>query len=151
MLDDRIEAVPRPSHNLVRELVARHRKLINYFLIGATASLIDVLLFMVIYNLLHAPALVAHSISVPAAVLFSFTINTRHNFKTTDQVWLRMTSFIIVCVIGYAAGFGVIELCKQTGIGANLGKLLSLPIVFVLQYVLNSRITFGALFARLPS
>jgi hypothetical protein len=26
--------------------------------------------------------------------------------------------------------------------GGNIGKLVSLPVVFILQYVLNSRITF---------
>jgi putative flippase GtrA len=136
--------------DLLRDLFVRYQKLITYFVIGVSASLIDVVLFMFIYNVLQAPALVAHSISVPAAVLFSFTINTRHNFKTTDHVWLRMASFVIVCVVGYVAGFGVIELCKQAGVGANIGKLASLPIVFVIQYILNSRVTFGPLFARLP-
>ena len=151
MPDDITETKGGVRPGFLPSLFARHRKLINYFVIGVSASLIDVLLFLFIYNALHAPALVAHSISVPAAVLFSFVINTRHNFKTTDHVWLRMASFVVVCVIGYAAGFGVIELCKQAGIGANLGKIASLPVVFVIQYVLNSRITFGPLFARLPS
>ena len=40
------------------------------------------------------------------------------------------------------SGFGVIELARQQGIDANLGKIISLPVVFALQYVLNSRITF---------
>jgi putative flippase GtrA len=149
MPKDALEAGGRPASDLLRDLFARYRQLIIYFVIGASASLIDVLLFMFIYNAMHAPAIVAHSISVPTAVLFSFVVNTRHNFKTTDHVALRMISFAVVCLIGYAAGFGVIELCKQAGIGANIGKIASLPVVFVIQYVLNSRITFGPLFARL--
>jgi hypothetical protein len=36
----------------------------------------------------------------------------------------------------------MIELCRSVGLGANLGKIFSLPLVFVLQYLLNSRITF---------
>jgi hypothetical protein len=36
----------------------------------------------------------------------------------------------------------VIELCRQQGLDANLGKIISLPVVFAIQYVLNSRITF---------
>jgi putative flippase GtrA len=123
-------------------LYARHQTLIKYFVIGATASAIDVLLFLLLYNVVHTTALVAHSISVPTSVLFSFVVNARHNFKTTDHTALRLVSFVIVCTIGYAAGFGVIELCRSFGMSANVGKILSLPVVFALQYILNSRITF---------
>jgi dolichol-phosphate mannosyltransferase len=122
--------------------LARHQHLIKYLLIGGTASAIDVILFMLIYNLGHTSELVAHSISVPVSVIFSFVVNARHNFKTVDHVALRLLSFVAVCTIGYLSGFGVIELCRQQGLDANLGKIISLPVVFAIQYVLNSRITF---------
>jgi dolichol-phosphate mannosyltransferase len=122
--------------------LARHQHLIKYLLIGGTASAIDVILFMLIYNLGHTSELVAHSISVPVSVIFSFVVNARHNFKTVDHVPLRLLSFVAVCTIGYLSGFGVIELCRQQGLDANLGKIISLPVVFAIQYVLNSRITF---------
>src|SRR5690606_5488644 len=122
--------------------VGRHRHLLKYLLIGAVASALDVLLFMLFFNVVGTPALVAHSISVPAAVLFSFIVNARHNFKTADHMALRLLSFVVVCTIGYLSGYGVIELCRQQGLDANAGKIISLPVVFALQYVLNSRITF---------
>ncbi len=96
---------------------------------------------MVLFNFAHATPLMAHSISVPTSVLFSFTVNSRHNFYTADHILLRLTSFAIVATIGYAAGYGIIELCRSVGLGANLGKT-PLPVVFALQYLLNSRITF---------
>jgi putative flippase GtrA len=123
-------------------IAARHETLFKYFAIGATASAIDVVLFLLLYNVIGTPEMAAHSVSVPAAVLFSFIVNARHNFKTTSHTALRLLSFVIVCAIGYAAGYGVIELCSANGLGANIGKVVSLPVVFVLQYVLNSRITF---------
>ena len=75
-------------------------------------------------------------------MLFSFIVNARHNFKTSDHMALRLFSFVVVCTIGYLSGFGVIELARQQGMDANIGKIISLPVVFALQYVLNSRITF---------
>lgn len=126
----------------VTALAARHATLLKYFVIGATASAIDVVLFLLLYNVVGTPALAAHSVSVPTAVLFSFIVNARHNFKTTSHTALRLLSFVIVCTIGYATGYAVIELCRAGGLGANIGKIVSLPVVFVLQYVLNSRITF---------
>jgi putative flippase GtrA len=123
-------------------LAARYERLLKYFVIGVSASLIDVILFMLLYNVVETPALVAHSVSVPTSIIYSFVINARHNFKTVDHTALRLLSFVVVCTIGYAAGFGVIEFCRLQGLGANIGKIASLPVVFVLQYVLNSRITF---------
>lgn len=120
--------------------MAKH--LVKYVVIGATASAIDVGLFLILFNVVHTTPLMAHSISVPTSVLFSFFINARHNFHTADHIVLRLISFAVVATIGYAVGYGIIELSSSIGLGANAGKILSLPAVFALQYVLNSRITF---------
>lgn len=117
-------------------------RLVKYFIIGVAASSIDVAIFMVLFNITHTTPLMAHSISVPTSVLFSFTVNARHNFYTADHVVLRLISFALVATIGYAVGYGIIELCRSIELGANWGKILSLPAVFLLQYTLNSRITF---------
>lgn len=130
--------LPQPLQTLYR----RHETLVKYLLIGGTASAIDVILFLVLYNALGTSELLAHSVSVPTAVLFSFFVNARHNFRTHDRMALRLLSFAIVCLIGYLAGYGVILAVMAGGLDANIGKILSLPVVFVIQYVLNSRITF---------
>lgn len=121
---------------------AGHSHLLRYLLIGGAASAIDVALFGILYNLVGTTPLVAHSVAVPSSVLFSFLVNARHNFRTSDHMALRLFSFVIVCSIGYLAGFGVIALVERMGWGANLGKIASLPVVFIIQFVLNSRITF---------
>ena len=130
----------------LRELAVKHEQLIKYFLIGATASAIDVILFFILFNFVGTSELVAHSISVPTAVVFSFVVNARHNFKTNDYPVLRFISFCVVCIIGYAAGYAVIVAVQQFFsdpiLGGNVGKIASLPVVFIIQYVLNSRITF---------
>jgi putative flippase GtrA len=125
-----------------RKRIARHQHLLKYLAIGALAASIDAGLFLVLYNSVGTSALVAHSISVPIAVLFSFTVNARHNFHTSDYIMLRLLSFVAVCVIGYLTGLGMIRLNESIGLGANIGKMASLPAVFLIQYTLNSRITF---------
>lgn len=128
--------------DLVRTFYEKNKQLVKYFIIGASASLLDVALFVILYQLAHTSVLVAQTVSVSAAILYSFLINARHNFHTNDYMWLRLASFVVVCVIGYAVGFGIIKGLMAVGINANLGKLASLPVVFVIQYILNSRITF---------
>ena len=124
------------------ELYRRHENFIKYAAIGGAASALDVAIFLVLYNVFETGALIAHSVSVPTAVLFSFFVNARHNFKTDDHMALRLLSFAVACLIGYWVGYGVIALAVEAGLGANAGKILSLPVVFVTQYILNSRITF---------
>lgn len=134
----------------LRQLLAKHESLIKYFVIGVSASALDVILFMVLFNIVGTTVLVAHSISVPTSILYSFTINARHNFKVNDYLVARLVSFFTVCGIGYVIGYGVIIAVKgmivsigyDEMLAANLGKLASLPVVFVLQYILNSRVTF---------
>lgn len=126
----------------------KHEHLIKYLLIGGSASALDVIIFMVLYNVVGTTELLAHSVSVPTAVLYSFVINARHNFKTNDHWHLRMALFILACTIGYAVGYLIIEGAVMVGLGANIGKIISLPFVFVTQYVLNSRITFREIPAR---
>jgi putative flippase GtrA len=124
----------------------QNEQLLKYFFIGATASAIDVILFFILFNLVGTSELLAHSISVPTAMVFSFIVNARHNFKTNDYALARFISFCIVCIIGYLAGYAVIvsvrEMFADPQLGANIGKVLSLPAVFIIQYLLNSRITF---------
>ncbi len=130
----------------VQQILHTHQQLVKYVLIGATASLIDLVLFFVLFNFAHTSELVAHSVSVPTAVVFSFVVNARHNFKTTDHAALRFLSFCIVCTIGYVVGYSVIlatqSVLEAQAVAANIGKVLSLPVVFVVQFLLNSRITF---------
>lgn len=123
-------------------LAVRHQHLIKYVVIGGLASAIDVVLFMVLFNIFGTTPLMAHSVSVPTSVLFSFIVNARHNFRTNDYIALRLLSFAVVCAIGYLVGYGIISFCVGQGLDANIGKIISLPAVFIVQYVLNSRITF---------
>lgn len=135
---------PAGMKRLLQGRYRQHQHLVKYLFIGGAASAIDVVLFLLLFNLVGTTPLLAHSISVPTSVLFSFATNARHNFRTSDRLALRLVSFVIVCAIGYAAGFGVIAAAAGLGFGENAGKFASLPIVFAIQYVLNSRITFRA-------
>ena len=126
----------------LQESSRQHEKLLKYFFIGGAASAIDVCLFLLLFNGVGTTALFAHSISVPISVLFSFVINARHNFHANDYMILRLISFVAVCTVGYLAGYVVIVATVAIGYNANIGKILSLPNVFVIQYLLNSRITF---------
>lgn len=118
-------------------------RLLMYGLIGGGASLVDIALFVLLHELVGLPALAAHSVSIPAAAICSFVGNARFNFRTTDRLPRRAASFAVVVALGYAFGALVIWLVETyTSLGGTVGKLASLPLVFALQFALNSRISF---------
>lgn len=151
---------PAAGEGLVAKLMGlyhQHEQLLKYFFIGGMASAIDVVLYFILYNFVFpdtvqfgplsmSDELAAQSISVPTAIVFSFVVNARHNFKTNDYALIRFISFCIVCLIGYLAGYWVILAVQQfftnEQLGGNIGKIVSLPVVFIIQYILNSKITF---------
>jgi putative flippase GtrA len=115
----------------------------KYVLIGGTASAIDVGVFVVLHEFLQIAALASHSVSIPLAAIFSFTCNAYLNFKTTDKLLLRFISFANVIVLGYLLGALIIWLCDDVFmLGGTFGKLLSLPFVFLFQYLCNAKISF---------
>lgn len=120
-------------------------KLLMYFLIGGVASVIDVGLFIILYEWIGTSALVAHSISIPVSAIYSFTCNAVFNFRTTDRILSRLISFSTVVALGYGLGALIIWMVvSYTGFGGTVGKLMSLPAVFFFQFFLNSRISFKA-------
>lgn len=123
-------------------VLSQHPHLIKYVVIGGAASAIDVGLFLFIYNVLETSIFVAHSISVPVSVLFSFSVNARHNFRTDDYLLARLASFVTVCAIGYGVGYAITAGIAAMTFDGNIGKVVSLPFVFALQYLLNSQVTF---------
>lgn len=116
-----------------------------YVIIGGVASLIDVGVFILLYEWVGLAALVSHSISIPLSAIYSFTCNAFLNFKTTDRLLWRFLSFSVVVFLGYLLGAGVIWLIEQlTPFGGTVGKIVSLPLVFIFQFYLNSKISFRA-------
>lgn len=137
------KAIDKPLlTGVLSDILRRHENLTKYFAIGVAASAIDVILFMILLIGFGTTPLFAHSVSVPVAILFSFTVNARHNFRVSDHMPLRLLSFVAVCIVGYLAGYAVIMAAVHAGTTASVGKIVSLPVVFLVQYILNSKITF---------
>jgi putative flippase GtrA len=137
---------PKAGRKMTLSQVARigfSSHLGKYFLIGGTASAIDVGVFIVLHEFLGMAAIASHSVSIPLAAIFSFTCNAYLNFKKTDKLLLRLISFSNVILLGYLLGAAVIWLFDDVLLlGGTVGKLVSLPFVFLFQYFLNAKISF---------
>lgn len=137
--------IDRPAPPIRRRdaLLGRHAPFLLYSIIGVGALVIDVAVYAALTLGLDWHPLLAHSISTPVAAVFSFLANSHGNFKVTDRPFLRFFSFAVVAGIGYLVSALII------GVGIDVfaldplvAKAISLPVVLVLQFWLNTRITF---------
>lgn len=78
-----------------------------------------------------------------SGTLLSFALNRIITFRQRDRVLQRLALFLGVATVGYTASAILLWLLvEQAGLDKNLAKLLTLPMVVVLQFALNRRFTF---------
>ncbi len=78
-----------------------------------------------------------------AGTLISFSLNRIFTFARRDRVLQRLTMFLAVACVGFTASALLLWLLVDLGqLDARMGKLITLPMVVVLQFSLNRRITF---------
>lgn len=123
--------------------VVLSRTLILYFFIGVSASLVDVVGFFLLFNLYGVPAVVATAVSVSFATIYSFVLNAKFNFKVNDRLGMRLVLFSLVSGTGLLLSAFALYVAHDTyGINGNIVKIASLPVIFVVQFLLNKHISF---------
>lgn len=124
-------------------IATRYPQFRNYLLIGASAAAVDLITFLILFNLLDFSAVGANVLSVSIATVESYTLNALYNFKTRDRILFRFSSFAAVAGLGLALGSSLIYLMHDIlGMNGNLAKILVMPLVVVTQYLLNKHISF---------
>lgn len=125
-------------------LMTRHRRFLLYAVIGVGAVVTDVGLYAVLTASVSMHPLVANTISTFTSMACSFTANAVLNFRVTNQILLRFMSFTLVTLAGYLLSTTMIAvMVGGLGIGALIAKGVTLPIVLVLQFTLNKKVTFA--------
>ena len=80
-----------------------------------------------------------------SGTLVSFFLNRKFTFGVHDKVTQRLATFIGVAAIGYAASAAMLWILVDVVlVDARIAKLLTLPVVVLIQFSLNRRITFRA-------
>ena len=79
-----------------------------------------------------------------SGTLVSFFLNRKITFSVHDKLARRLAIFLGVAAIGYSVSALMLWLLVDTAsIDARIAKLLTLPVVVLLQFFLNRRITFS--------
>ena len=128
----------------LRELWQRYRTFVVYQLIGVSGVLLDLLLFLVLYNAAGMDAQLATVISTSAGIINNFLLNSFVNFRKRDGMLRRFARFYSVGLLG----IGLVALLLLVfhdwlGVDANWVKIASMPVVAVFQFFLNKKWSFG--------
>jgi putative flippase GtrA len=79
-----------------------------------------------------------------SGTLVSFILNRKITFGVHDKVARRLAIFLGVAAIGFSASALMLWLMVDVmTLDAKIAKLLTLPIVVVIQFSMNRRITFS--------
>jgi putative flippase GtrA len=80
-----------------------------------------------------------------AGTLMSFALNRVFTFGMRDRTMQRLAMFLGVAAVGFAASAAMLwALVQGFHLDPRLAKVLTLPMVVVLQFTLNRRLTFQA-------
>ncbi|MGQ3355551.1 MAG: GtrA family protein [Phreatobacter sp.] len=85
----------------------------------------------------------ANVLGYGCGTVVSFFLNRVITFGTTNRTAQRFALFVMVAAVGFTASAVMLwVLVAQLSVDATIAKLLTLPVVVAIQFLLNRSITF---------
>ncbi|MDN4474359.1 GtrA family protein [Demequina sp. SYSU T00192] len=138
-----VTATPTPSARLLA-LADRYRRFLLYVAIGGGALAVDVGIYALLAVGAGMHPVLANTTSTFVAMIVSFAANSLLNFKVKDRIVARFLSFTLVTGAGYVVSTLMLAvLVDGLHVDALLAKGATLPVVVILQYTLNKKLTFA--------
>ena len=86
----------------------------------------------------------ANILGYVSGTLVSFFLNRKITFGVRDKVAYRLVMFFGVATVGFSVSAVMLWLMiDHMAIDAKLAKLLTLPVVVIIQFTMNRRLSFG--------
>ena len=133
--------------NKIRMLIRKHYDILAYLFFGVLTTLVNYIVYLPCYNLLHLPASLSNVISWAAAVALADLTNKPFVFKSHD--WSAKTvipelskfvgSRVLSGALETAIIFVTVDLLSWNG---NVMKLVTSALVVILNYVASKLIVF---------
>lgn len=129
--------------DLIKRFYQKFRNLILYGLIGSSSALLDFLTFTLLTEVFGVYYLIANCISVTCGLTNSFILNRKYNFKVTDKTLKRAIMFFVVGYCGLALNSTLLYVFVNfVHLATPVSKLCAMAIEVLLQFVVNSLVTF---------
>jgi putative flippase GtrA len=129
--------------NFVSLFFKKYQKFIVYSVIGLSGVFLDLLIFLLLFNLFSFDKNIATSISTSCGIINNFCWNIIFNFKTFDKIIIRFISFFGVGLVGLLLTFIIFYIfVDKIGLNTNIVKVASIVVVVLVQFNLNKLISF---------
>ena len=133
--------------NQIRALIRKYYDILAYLFFGVLTTVVNYIVYLPCYNLLHLSAAVSNVIAWVAAVVFAYLTNKPFVFKSYDwsakTVIPELTKFVGSRIVSGALETAIIFvtvdwLCWN----GNLMKLVTSVLVVVINYIASKLLVF---------
>lgn len=116
---------------------------VKYILIGFTGLSLDLLIYNFLINTFNMLPYYANIVSMFTSINNNFLLNTYFNFRKKDKLLLRWLSFVSIGIAGiFLSDFLLIIFYGMADLSPNLAKIITIPIIAILQFFLHKLITY---------
>jgi len=123
----------------------KNRQFMQYCICGGTGVSTDYMVYYLLVEVFQVWYQMANAIGYLSGTLISFVLNRAITFNIRDQTGKRLILFLTTAGIGFLFSAALLALMVDfLKLDARLAKILTLPVVVVIQYALNKRFTFQA-------
>ena len=131
----------------IRKIIEKYWDVLSYLFFGVLTTVVNYLIYLPCYNMLHLSASISNAIAWVVAVAFAYLTNKPWVFKSHD--WSRQTVIPeLTKFVGCRVGSGALE----TGIifltvdllcwNGNIMKLVTSVLVVILNYIGSKLLVF---------
>ena len=118
------------------------KNLVKYIFIGSLGVSCDFLLYSLLISI-NLNYIFSNCLGYFFGTLISFSLNRLYNFKVFDNTLKRFTLFFGAAFAGLLlSSFILYFLIEINQINAIIAKLFVIPVIVLLQYSINSKVTF---------
>ncbi len=127
------------------------RRLVLYGICGGSGVALDFITFStLVYIGVYYQA--ANAIGYASGTGLSFILNRRYTFDVRDAPWRRFVLFASVAFVGYCLSSAVLWLLvSHLRLPPIPAKVITLALVLIVQFGLNTTVTFRCRLATRPS
>ena len=131
----------------LRNLIVKYWDILSYLFFGGLTTVVNYLIYLPCYNLLHLSAAVSNVIAWVVAVAFAYLTNKPFVFKSHDWSMKTVGPELTKCV-GCRIGSGLLETAiifitvDCLSWNGNIWKLVTSVLVVILNYVASKLLVF---------
>ena len=131
----------------LEKLYTKYKSIILYMVFGAGTTVVNIVTYYVMYDLLSAPNVPSDIAAWITSVLFAFVTNRRYVFEQTDNSARRLARDFI-SFVGCRLATGVLDVAIMylsvdvMGWNGLVWKMISNVIVIVLNYIASKYFIF---------